>query len=260
MADERTKSRTTDSLFDLTGNVAIVTGASRGIGARLAQALDAAGCRVALVARTEDALREVASTMANDPLVYAVDIADPEVPAQVVAAVEHEAGKVDIVVNNAGMPGFGDARKLEVELWDRVHAVNVRAAFLFSRAAAPGMIERGAGKIVNVASVIAFASDGYASPYSSSKTAVLGLTRSLAVEWARRGIQVNALAPGWVATELNEAVRSAEFDERVLNAIPQRRWGETDDLVGPVLFLCSKASDYVTGQTLIVDGGLLSKW
>ena len=167
---------------------------------------------------------------------------------------------MDIVINNAGMPGFGDARKIDVALWDRVHDVNVRAAFLFARAAAPGMIERGSGKIVNVASIIAFAADGYATPYAASKTAVIGLTRSLAIEWGRRGIQVNALAPGWVATELNEAVRSEEFDKRVLDAIPQQRWGETDDMIGPVLFLCSPASDYMTGQTLIVDGGLLAKW
>src|SRR4051812_29344096 len=129
MADERPKSRTLEELFDLNGKVAIVTGASRRIGARLAEALHPARCRGALVARTEHALREVASTLENDPLVYAVDIGDPEVPAQVVAAVEQDAGTVDIVVNNAGMPGFGDARKLDVELWDRVHAVNVRAAF-----------------------------------------------------------------------------------------------------------------------------------
>lgn len=260
MADERPKSRTTDTLFDLTDRVAIVTGASRGIGARLAQGLDEAGCRVALVARSKDALEGVAASLTNDPLVIAADIGDPDVPGAVVAEVEEAAGRIDIVVNNAGMPGFGDARKLDVELWDRVHNVNLRAPFLFARAAAPGMIERGYGKIVNVASVIAFAADGYASPYAASKTGVLGLTRSLAIEWGRRGIQVNALAPGWVATELNEAVRTEEFDKRVIDAIPASRWGETDDMVGPVLFLCSPASNYVTGQTLIVDGGLLAKW
>jgi NAD(P)-dependent dehydrogenase (short-subunit alcohol dehydrogenase family) len=260
MADERTKSRTFASLFDLYGRVAIVTGASRGIGARLAQALDEAGCRVALVARTTDALETVAATLANDPLVFTADIADPAEPARVVAEVEKAAGRVDIVVNNAGLGGFGDARKIEVDNWDKVHDVNVRAPFLFARAAASGMVERGSGKIVNIASIIAFAADGYASPYAASKTGLLGLTRSLAIEWGRRGIQVNALCPGWVATELNDAVRTEEFDKRVLDAIPQNRWGETDDMVGPVLFLCSPASDYVTGQTLVVDGGLLAKW
>jgi NAD(P)-dependent dehydrogenase (short-subunit alcohol dehydrogenase family) len=260
MAAERTKSRTIDALFDLTGRVAIVTGASRGIGERLARALDEAGCRVALVARSTDALEAVAATMANDPIVITADIGVAEEPGRVVAEVEAAAGRVDIVVNNAGLGIFGDARKLDVESWDRVHAVNVRAPFLFARAAAAGMIERGSGKIVNVASIIAFAADGYASPYAASKTGLLGLTRSLAIEWGRRGIQVNALCPGWVATELNDAVRSEEFDKRVLDAIPQRRWGETDDMVGPVLFLCSPASDYITGQTLVVDGGLLAKW
>jgi NAD(P)-dependent dehydrogenase (short-subunit alcohol dehydrogenase family) len=260
MADERTKSRTSDALFDLAGKVAIVTGASRGIGARLAQALDDAGCRVALVARSTDALEAVAGTLTNDPLVFTADIGDAEEPARVVGEVEAAAGRVDIVVNNAGMGGFGDARKIAVDSWDEVHNVNVRAAFLFARAAAPGMIERGSGKIVNVASIIAFAADGYASPYAASKTGLLGLTRSLAIEWGRRGIQVNALCPGWVATELNDAVRTEEFDKRVLDAIPQNRWGETDDMVGPVVFLCSPASDYVTGQTLVVDGGLLAKW
>jgi 2-deoxy-D-gluconate 3-dehydrogenase len=260
MAAERTKSRTVDSLFDLTGRVALVTGASRGIGARLAQALDEAGCRVALVARTTDALEAVAATMKNDPLVFTADISDAEEPARVVAETEAAAGRLDILVNNAGMGVFGDARKLDVDAWDQVHNVNLRAAFLFSRSAASGMIERGSGKIVNIASIIAFQADGYASPYAASKTGLLGLTRSLAIEWGKRGIQVNALCPGWVATELNDAVRTEEFDKRVLDAIPQKRWGETDDMVGPLLFLSSPASDYVTGQTVVVDGGLLAKW
>jgi NAD(P)-dependent dehydrogenase (short-subunit alcohol dehydrogenase family) len=261
MADDRSQSQTNSSLFDLSGRVAVVTGASRGLGAAAAAALDRAGARVALVARTADGLEKVAAGLSNDSLVVVGDIGDPETPAAAVARVAAELGPVDIVVNNAGIANLGPAHRLTQASWDEVMNVNVRASFLFAQAAAPGMRERGYGKIVNVASVIAQASDSHSAAYSASKTGILGLTRALAVEWAGQGIRVNALCPGWVLTEMTSALQSSEaFVNRVLNSVPQRRWGEPSDLDGAFVFLSSPASDFMTGQVLTVDGGLLSKW
>jgi 2-dehydro-3-deoxy-D-gluconate 5-dehydrogenase len=261
MTDERSQWQTVGSLFDLTGRVAVVTGASRGLGAAAASALDRGGARVALVARTASDLTSVASTLKNEPMVFDVDISDETVPAAVIAEVEQHAGKVDIVVNNAGVSNLTAAQRTTVESWDQVFDTNVKASFLFAQAAAAGMRSRGYGKIVNVSSVIAYASDSHSAAYSASKTGILGLTRALAVEWARFGIRVNALCPGWVLTEMTSALKeNAAFADRVLGSVPQRRWGEPSDLDGAFIYLSSAASDFMTGQALTVDGGLLAKW
>lgn len=253
--------QTTCSLFDLTGRVAVVTGASRGLGAAAAAALDRAGARVALVARTKPDLVNVAAKLRNAPMVFEADICDPAVPASVVAEIEKQAGQLDIVVNNAGISNLGPAQRMSQESWDSVMNVNVRASFLFAQAAVAGMRARKYGKIVNVASVIAHASDSHSSAYSASKTGLIGLTRALAVEWAGYGIRVNALCPGWVLTEMTSGLQGNEaFANRVMQAVPQRRWGQPGDLDGAFVFLSSPASDFMTGQSLTVDGGLLAKW
>jgi 2-deoxy-D-gluconate 3-dehydrogenase len=247
--------------FDLSDRVAIVTGASRGIGASAAAALDRAGCRVALVSRSEEHLQGVAEGLKNDPLVVPSDISNADEPARVVEAVERAAGRVDILVNNAGVTNLSSAMKMDVATWDTATNINLRAAFLFAQAAGRGMIERRSGKIVNVASIIAFSGDAMAAAYTATKTGMVGLTRALAVEWAKRGIQVNALCPGWVDTELTSGLRSNEaFEQRVIGSVPQGRWGDPGDMDGPIVFLSSAASDFMTGQTLVVDGGLLSRW
>jgi NAD(P)-dependent dehydrogenase (short-subunit alcohol dehydrogenase family) len=259
--DDRPHMRTCGSLFDLTGKTALVTGASRGLGAAAARALDRAGARVALVARTKSSLTEVAAGLTNEPMVFEADISDPGSPAEIVGRVEDETGHLDVVVNNAGISNLGPAQRMSIESWDEVFAVNLRAAFLFSKASSAGMRSRGYGKIVNVASVISHASDAHSSAYSASKTGILGLTRALAVEWAGYGIRVNALSPGWVLTEMTAPLKENEaFANRVLGSVPQRRWGEPEDLDGAFVFLASPASDFMTGQDLTVDGGLLAKW
>lgn len=247
--------------FSLEGKIAIVTGASRGIGAAMARALDASGARVALVARTEPALNAVAEDLGNEPIVMVADLKDPQTPGLVVDQVVDEAGGLDILVNNSGMAPLAPAVDLPVEAWDETMGVNLRAPFLLAREAAKVMIPRGGGKIVNVSSIVAFAADAWAAAYASSKTGLLGLTRSLAIEWARKNIQVNALCPGWIATEMTDAMRgNGALEQRVLGAVPQRRWGDPEDMVGALIFLSSSASDFMTGQTLVVDGGLLAGW
>lgn len=247
--------------FDLTDRVAIVTGASRGIGAGMAKALDEAGARVALVARDTGALAGVAEDLQNDPIVVTADLTGAEVPAAVVEQVHAEAGRLDILVNNSGVCPLGPSVDVPVEEWDSTVDLNLRAPFLLAREAAKVMLPAGGGKIVNVSSVIALASDAWSAAYSASKTGLLGLTRSLAIEWARKGIQVNSLCPGWIETDMTTAMRGdGRLEERVLKAVPQRRWGQPDDLSGALVFLSSSASDFVTGQTLVADGGLLAGW
>lgn len=247
--------------FRLDGRIAIVTGASRGIGASMARAIDAAGGRVALVARTRDDLEAVAEGLNNDPMVVTADLLEPDACRVVTEQVVSQAGGVDILVNNSGLSRPAPAVDVSLADWDDTLALNLRAAFALSQQVAPTMIERGGGKVVNVASVMALRGDSFAAAYAASKSGMLGLTRSLAVEWARHGIQVNALCPGWIETEMVSALRADErFERRVLRSVPQHRWGLPEDMDGPLVFLCSSASDFVTGQTLVADGGLTAGW
>jgi NAD(P)-dependent dehydrogenase (short-subunit alcohol dehydrogenase family) len=247
--------------FDLRGSTALVTGASRGIGRSLAAALDGAGARVALVARTKEALEATAEGLANEPVVVADDLLDEDAPDRVVAAADREMGRVDVLVNNSGVAGTAPALELTPDAWDRVLDLNLRSAFQLAKAAAPGMMRRGRGKIVNVGSVMSFRGDMNSAAYSASKAGLIGLTRSLAVEWARHGIQVNALCPGWIETDMVADLRADErFERRVMKAIPQHRWGKPADLEGAAIFLASSASNYMTGQAIIIDGGLSAGW
>jgi NAD(P)-dependent dehydrogenase (short-subunit alcohol dehydrogenase family) len=145
--------------------------------------------------------------------------------------------------------------------WDDALDLNLRSAFILAQAVAPAMIAAGWGRIVNVASVLGHVSDTHSAAYSASKSGLIGLSRSLAVEWARRGITVNALCPGWIGTDMVEELRgNAAFEARVLSRVPMRRWGAPEDLDGALLFLCSDASAFMTGQSLVLDGGLLASW
>lgn len=254
-------SETSFSPFDLTGRVAVVTGASRGIGRSLACALDQAGARVALVARSTTALEEVAAELGNDPIVVTADLTQDAAPRRVADQVAAVTDGVDILINNSGVAEIEPALHLTMDSWDHVHQVNLRAAFLLAQAFAPSMIERGSGKIVNVGSVMSFRGDMNSAAYAASKAGLLGLTRSLAVEWARHGIQVNALCPGWIETEMTADLQADErFSQRVLRAVPQRRWGHANDLDAAAVFLCCPGTDYLTGQALVVDGGLTAGW
>jgi NAD(P)-dependent dehydrogenase (short-subunit alcohol dehydrogenase family) len=249
-------------LFELTGRVALVTGASRGIGATAARALDAAGARVVLCARDEDRLTAVAAGLRHEPLVVPADLTAPGGVGELLAALDGALDvDVDILVNNAGGHAPAAATELALSDWDRVQLLNVRAVFELTRGLAPGMAARGWGKVVNVSSILGALGDTHAAAYTTSKAALTGLTRALGVEWAPHGITVNALCPGWIATDLVAGLAAnSSFDRRVRRRTPAGRWATADDLVGAFLFLAGPASDFMTGQTLVVDGGLSASW
>ena len=248
-------------LFDLSGRVAIVTGGGSGIGRQMAQALAELGADVVLCARRPERCEQAAEEIAQlgvRALGMRCDVTDKAEVEALVARVLGELGRVDILVNNAGASWGAPAVDHPLEGWNKVMAVNLTGVFLVSQAAGRVMIDRGGGKIVNVASTAAFGAlppelmDAVA--YTASKGGVLSLTRDLAVKWARHRIFVNALAPGWFPSEMSQVL----LEQRaagLLAEIPLDRFGGPDDFKGAVAFLASAASDFVTGQVIVVDGG-----
>jgi 2-deoxy-D-gluconate 3-dehydrogenase len=243
----------------LDGRVAMVTGASRGLGRAMALALAEAGADVALVARSRAALEETAALvigLGRRALALPADVAvEAQVDAAVARAVDAYGG-IDVLVNNSGVAVVKPLVDTTPAEWRRVLETNLTGAFNCCRAAGPGMIARKRGKVVNVASVLgARGLSGYAA-YSASKGGLLALTRALAVEWARHNIQVNAIAPGWFVTSMNEdAFGDSRVRDRLLRDVPARRTGDPEELGALVVYLASGASDYVTGEAVFVDGG-----
>lgn len=248
-------------LFDLTGKVAIVSGGGSGIGRQMATGLAEAGADVVLCARKVERCEEAARELGElgvRTLALPCDVRNPDDVQAVVARTRDELGAVDILVNNAGTSWGAPAEDYPLEGWQKVIDVNLTGVFLFAQAAGRVMIEQKAGKIVNIASVAAF---GGAPPelmnavaYNASKAGVVGFTRDLATKWAQHGINVNAIAPGWFVTDMNSVLLDTT-PEPYLQGIPLKRFGGPDDLKGAVVFLASRASDHVTGQTIPVDGG-----
>lgn len=248
------------NLFSLTGRVAVVTGASRGIGEAVATALAANGARVVLASRKIEPLEETAELIrANGGEALAVPCHTGRAAdvAALAARVREECGGVDVLVNNAATsPHFGPILEAEESHWDKTFEVNVKGYFLLAKACVPMMRERGGGSIINVASVAGMAPHTGLGVYGVSKAAVLMLTKTLAVELAREGIRVNAIAPGLIETRFSEALRATpEMLKRALRSIPQGRIGQPEDLAGAVLYLASDASRYTTGAVMVVDGG-----
>ncbi len=250
-------------LFDLTGKRAIVTGGGGGLGYQIAYALAEAGAQTVLCGRKVDRCREAAETIERELGVTSIgvrcDVRDEAEIREVVDVAKREFGGIDILVNNSGTSWGAPAVDYPLDGWRKVIDVNLTGLFFFTQAVGRHMIEAGAGgKIVNLSSVMAFqgAPGGLldAVGYSASKGGVTSLTRDLAVKWAPHGINVNAIAPGWFPTDMSRAVLERSGDE-YLTRIPLNRFGGEDDLKGAAVFLASRASDYVTGQTLIVDGG-----
>jgi gluconate 5-dehydrogenase len=238
--------------FDLSGRSALVTGSTRGLGLAFARALAEAGARVAVNGRSAAAVEQVARSI-EGAVTAPFDVTDEAAVAAAVGAL----GPVDVLVNNAGIGFRKPLLDTSLEEWRSVLDTNLTSAYLVARAVAPGMIERGGGKVVNICSLMSELARETIAPYTAAKGGLKMLTRAMCSEWARHGIQVNGLAPGYFETDLTQALRdNAEFDAWVRRRVPAGRWGVPDDLAGAIVFLASSASDYVNGQILFVDGGL----
>jgi len=252
-------------LFDLSGKVAVVTGGGSGLGRQMAVGLAEAGADLVLCARKVERCEETAAAvreLGRRALALPCDIRQPEQIVEVVDGAVAELGRVDILVNNAGTSWGAAPEDVPIEGWQKVLDVNLTGAFLFAQSVGRVLIEQGeGGKIVNVASVAAYRGSPQAAmnsiPYNASKGGVVALTIDLAVKWAPHGINVNAIAPGWFPTDMSGSTIEAGR-EAFLRRIPLGRFGGEDDLKGTVVFLASAASDYVTGTTLVVDGGQMA--
>jgi NAD(P)-dependent dehydrogenase (short-subunit alcohol dehydrogenase family) len=251
------------SAFSLAGRRALVSGASRGIGAALAVALAKAGADVAMTARSGAGLGDTADAVrgiGRRAVAVAHDVGDVDGAGEAVAMAERALGPLDILINNAGVEEVRPSLDVDAALWDRIVDVNLRGAFFLAQAAARSMIAGGRrGAILNVCSLTSFVGVPTAAPYTASKSGLLGLTRALSAEWAPRGVRVNGIAPGYFRTALTEPFYADErWSNAMLDRIPMGRFGALDDLGGAAVFLCSDAAAYVTGQCLGVDGGYLA--
>jgi len=248
------------SMFDLSGKVAIVTGGSRGIGLGIANALAGAGAAIVVAATNpEQSAAAVTQLQAGGARAASVptDVSDPDAVQAMVDQTVRLFGRIDILVNNAGINIRKRPEDLTPEEWHQVLAVNLDGPFLCSRAAYAVMKAGGGGKIINIGSLMSIFGNAKASAYGASKGGVVQLTKALAIAWAADGIQVNAILPGWIDTDLTQGARQQlpGLEEVVQTRTPEGRWGMPSDLGGPAVFLASAASDFVTGTTLIVDGG-----
>ena len=249
------------SMFSLSGQVAVVTGARRGLGRAMAFALGGAGADVVAVSR--EPASELAADLARMGrrcVPVTADLEDPDQVDRVIPRAVEVLGRVDILVNNAGTITRAPALDVKQADWQRVLQVNLHAVFRLCQAAAQEMLPRRRGKIINTASLMSFEGGILVSPYAASKGAVGQLTKALANEWAPHGINVNAIAPGYMATDLTRALQEDPVrNPAILARIPAGRWGKPEDLGGAVVFLASQASDYVHGHLLVVDGGWLAR-
>ena len=246
-------------MFNLQGKVAIVTGGNGGIGLAMAEALAGAGARIAVVGRNADKLKSALSALTQhggEARAYAVDVCDEAAVAALTAQVVSDFGQLDILVNNAGINIRKPVQDLALSEWHSVLDTNLTSAFLCSRAAYAHLKKQG-GKVINIGSMMSIFGASFAPAYGASKGGIVQLTRSLATAWALDNIQVNAVLPGWIDTDLTRKARVdvTGLNERVLARTPAGRWGRPQDLGGIAIFLASAASDFVTGTAIAVDGG-----
>ena len=250
-------------LFDLTGKVAVVTGGNGGIGLGIAMGLAGAGANIVIAARsvekTAQALENIRALGAQAHG-FTVDVTqEPAIQRIVTSTIDH-MGRLDILVNNSGIAVRAQPQELTAAQWDSVVDVNLRAAFLASKAVYAQMVKAGGGKVINVGSMYSIFGSDWGAPYAASKGGLVQLTKSLAVAWAKDNIQVNAVLPGWIVTDLTRGIQDSDPNryDNISRRIPTGRWGEPSELAGAAIFLASTASDYVTGATLAIDGGYSS--
>jgi 2-dehydro-3-deoxy-D-gluconate 5-dehydrogenase len=250
-------------LFSLENKVAVITGGNRGLGRAIAFALAGAGADIVIVGRDEQKNQQVVSEIQGKgrrALSLSTDLMDIAAIGDMVGKVVEEFGKLDILVNNAGVSHTQSALEISEKDWDKVMDLNVKSLFFCCQAAGRVMKEQGFGKIINLASVAGAVGDLGISPYTASKAAVINLTRSLALEWVRLGIQVNAIGPAYIETDMNsEALSNPKVRGKIIGKTPMQRLGEPDELAGAVILLASESSSYITGQTIFVDGGWLAQ-
>jgi len=247
-------------VFDLKGKVAVVTGGNGGIGLGMARGLARAGARIVVAARNrEKSLAAVTELerLGGEAVAVEVDVTREASVAALVRATTERWGRLDVLVNNAGINIRKPAQDLSLEEWHRVLETNLTSAFLAARAAYPAMKAAGGGKVINIGSMLSIFGASFAPAYGASKGGIVQLTRSLASAWARDNIQVNAVLPGWIDTELTQQARRdvPGLHDMVLRRTPAGRWGVPDDLAGIAVFLASSASDFITGAAIPVDGG-----
>jgi gluconate 5-dehydrogenase len=249
-------------LFDLSGRTALVTGSSRGLGRGIAEGMARAGARLIIngvdPARVEEAVKEFrAAGHAAEGAAF--DVTDEAAIIKAFEGLDAKGIAVDILVNNAGIQHRKPLVEFTTEEWRKVIETNLTSAFVIGREAAKRMIPRKRGKIINIASLASELARPTVGPYTAAKGGIKTLTRSMAVEWAASGIQANAIGPGYMATDMNQAlIENPDFNSWLMSRIPSKRWGRPDELVGAAIFLASSAADYVNGQIIYVDGGMLA--
>ena len=248
----------TKNLFDLTGRVAVVTGGNGGIGRSIALGLAQAGAAVAVLARNEEKNQHVISeiqALGVAALAVKVDVSVRGELQAALAKVEEALGPVSVLVNNAGIAVIAGVLDQTPEDWDKVIETNLNACFLISKLAAKSMVKQGQGKIINIVSMYSFFGSALVPSYSAAKGALVQLTKSMAIELAPFGIQVNAIAPGWIETDMTAPLKPSPLYQEIITRTPAGRWGNPDELSGTAVYLASRASNFVTGATICVDGG-----
>jgi gluconate 5-dehydrogenase len=249
-------------LFGLDGRCALITGSSQGIGLAIAHGLASAGADIIINGRDRKKLERVASALQRHGTrvhVAAVDVTDADAVSAAVDNIENTVGSIDILFNNAGMQFRTELENYPVDMWRELMRVNLESVFLVSQAVARHMIKRKRGKIINICSVASELARPTIAPYTASKGAAKMLTKAMCADWAKHGLQVNGIGPGYFKTELNSAlVADPEFSSWVEKRTPARRWGDLDELIGAAIFLASEASSFVNGHILYVDGGISS--
>lgn len=247
-------------IFDLTGRTALITGSSKGIGLAIARGLSDAGAAVVLNGRNWEQLertRAMLESEGRDVYARSFDVTDATAVENNVAGIEAEIGPIEILFNNAGVQHRAPLQDFPLEAWERLRAANIDSVFFVGQAVAKRMIPRGRGKIINIASVQSELARPNIAPYTATKGAVKMLTKGMATDWARHGLQINAIGPGYFKTELNAALmEDPDFNAWLEKRTPAGRWGTVDELIGAAVFLASDASSFVNGHVLYVDGGI----